>query len=115
MKCYLCGFKNDNAAEVKKHYLDFHNVDPNNQFFKRLFDDSQNNVSRVGQCVRCKELLPTNNSRKSHNFLKHYEAGRSAGFAEEKPISISSIRPIKIYKIRFENDSSDYDFFETIG
>ena len=30
MKCYLYGFKNDNAAEIKKHYLDFHNVDPNN-------------------------------------------------------------------------------------
>ena len=44
MKCYLCGFKNDNVAEVKKHYLDFHKVDPNNRFFKKLFNDSQNNV-----------------------------------------------------------------------
>ena len=53
-----------------------------------------------------------NNARKRHNFLKHYEAGRSAGFAEEKPISISIMGPIKIYEIRFENHSSDYDFFE---
>ena len=44
MKCNLCGFKNDNVAEVKKHYLDFHKVDLNNRFFKKLFNDSQNNV-----------------------------------------------------------------------
>ena len=114
MKCYLCGFKNDNAAEVKKHYLDFHKVDPNNQFFKKLFNDSQNKVSRTGQCVRCKEFLPTNSFRKRHNFLNHYDAGRStaAAIAEEKPISISNIGTIKVYKIRFENHSSDYDFLE---
>ena len=85
MKCYLRRFKNDNAVEVKKPYLDFHNVDPNNQFFKRLFDDSQNYVSRAGQCVRFKEFLPTKSSRKRHNFLKHYDAGRNVAIAEEKP------------------------------
>ena len=114
MKCYLCGFKNDNAAKVKKHYIDFHKVDLNNQFFKSLFNDSQNNFSRTGQCVRCKEFLPTNSYRKRHNFLKHYDAGSSAAaaLAEEKPISISKIGPIKVYEIRFENHSPDYDFFE---
>ena len=89
-------------------------MDPNNQFFKSLFNDSQNNVPRTGQCVRCKEFLPTNSYRKRHNFLKHYDAGRStnAAIAEEKPISISNIGPIKVYEIRYENRSSDYDFFE---
>ena len=114
MKCYLCGFKNDNAAEVKKHYIDFHKVDPNNQVFKSLFNDLQNNVSCTGRCVRCKEFLPTNSYRKRHNFLKHYDTGRgaAAALAEEKPISISNIGPIKVYEIRYENHSSDYDFFE---
>ena len=114
MRCYLCEFKNDNAAQVKKHYIDFNKVVPNNQFFKSLFNNSQNNVFRTGQCVRCKEFLRTNSYRKRHNFLKHYYAGRSvaAALAEEKPISISKIGPIKVYEIRFENHSSDYGFFE---
>ena len=68
MKFYLCGFKNDNVAEVRKHYLDFHNVDPNNQFFKRLFDESEDNVFRAGQCIRCKQFIPSSSSRKCHNF-----------------------------------------------
>ena len=83
MKCYLRRFKKDNAEKVKKSYLDFHNVDPNNQFFKRLFDDSQNNVFCAGQCVRCKEFLPTNNSRKCHNFFKHYDAARMLGWLKK--------------------------------
>ena len=95
MKFYLCGFKNDNVAEVRKHYLDFHNVDPNNQFFKRLFDESEDNVFRAGQCIRCKQFIPCSSSRKCHNFLRHYEAGKSDLF-EEKPISISNLGPINI-------------------
>ena len=43
MKCLLCDFKSNETNEVKNHYLNFHNVDPNNVFFKRLFED-QNNV-----------------------------------------------------------------------
>ena len=79
-----------------------------------MLNDSQNNVSRTGQCVRCKEFLPTNSFRKLHNFLKHYDASRStaAAIAEEKPISISNIGPIKVCEIRFQNHTSDYDFFE---
>ena len=109
MKCYLCAFKNDNAAVVKKHYIDFHKADTNNQFVKSLFNDLQNKVSPTGQC----EFLPTNIYRKCHNFLKHYDAGRgaAAALAEKKPISRSNIRPIKVYEIRYENHSSDYDFF----
>ena len=64
--------------------------------------------------MRCKEFLPTKSFRKRHNFLKHYDAGRSTAgtIAKGKPISISNIGPIKVYEIRFENHSSHYDFFE---
>ena len=70
MKCLLCDFKNDNTTEVKKHYLNFHQVDRENQFFKRLFEDQQNNVPHTKRCIRCKEFLPTAESKSHHNFLK---------------------------------------------
>ena len=44
--------------------------------------------------------------------MKHYEFGRaSVAAVEDKPIRIAAVGPIKIYGIRFENHSSDYDFF----
>ena len=47
-----------------------------------------------------------------HDFLKHYEVGRTDA-AEDKPVTIITVRPINIYEIRFENHSSDYDFFNS--
>ena len=51
MKCLLCDVKSNETKEVQNHYLNFHNVDRNNVFFKRLFED-QNNIFR-GTSVRC--------------------------------------------------------------
>ena len=56
MKCLLCDFKSNETNEVKNQYLNFHNVDPNNVFFKILFDE-QNNVFHGRRCVRCNKFL----------------------------------------------------------
>ena len=37
MKCLLCDFKSNDLENVRKHYLDFHNVNRNNHFLKKLF------------------------------------------------------------------------------
>ena len=39
MKCLLCDFKTNNTPELEDHYLNFHDVDRENRFFKRLFED----------------------------------------------------------------------------
>ena len=103
MRCLLCNFKKNDISELKKHYLNFHQMDRDNGFFKKLFEEEQNNVFHGKKCVRCKEFLPTAKSKTRHDFLRHYEVGRSAALVEEKPIAITTISPIKIYEIRFEN------------
>ena len=104
MKCLLCDFRNNNLEELKKHYLNFQQVDRDNRFFKKLFEEQQNNVFYGKQCVRCKEFLPTAKAKSRYDFLKHYE---------EKPIAITTVGPIKIYEINFQNHSSDYEFFNS--
>ena len=81
-------------------------------FFKKIIGhkEKQKNVFHGKKCIRCKEFLPTVRSNLHHDILKHYEVGRT-DVAEDKPVTIITVGPIKIYEIRFENHSSDYDFF----
>ena len=73
MKCLLCNFKTNETPKLEDHYLNFHSVDRENRFFKKIFED-QNNVFPMRRCVRCNEFLPTTKFKTYHNFLKRYEA-----------------------------------------
>ena len=55
MKCLICNFESNDLEDVRKHYLDFHNVNQNNQFFIKLFK-KQNNVFHGKKCLRCNEV-----------------------------------------------------------
>ena len=110
MKCLLCDFKTNNTPEPEDHYLNFHNVDRENRFFKTLFEDEKN-VFHGGRCVRCNEFLSTTKFKTFHDFLKHYEAGKNV--IEEKPLTVTSIGNIKKYEINYQNHSSDYDFYNS--
>ena len=37
MKCLCCDRSFADQESVKNHYVDFHNVDENNHFFRKLF------------------------------------------------------------------------------
>ena len=113
MKCFLCNFKNNDKSHLQNHYLNFHQVDRNNQLYRKLFGEEQNNTFYSKKSLRCNEFLPTTEFKVQHDFLRHYDAGKIATLVEEKPIAITSIEPIKIYEIRFENHSADYDFFNS--
>ena len=76
MKCLLCDFKSNEKSEVENHYLNFHNVDKNNIFFQRLFDE-KNNVFHGRRCVRCEEFILTTKFKLFHHFLKHYSKGKN--------------------------------------
>ena len=42
MKRLLCNLQFETSNELKYHYVNFHKVDPNNYFFKKLFNESKN-------------------------------------------------------------------------
>ena len=60
------------------------------------------------QCVRCSKFLTTEKYKSIHNFLKHYDEGKSVPF-EEKPIDIVRIHGLTIYSIDFINNISAMD------
>ena len=85
MKCLLCSSTFQNQEDLLNHYISYHNVDENNWFFQKLFQIK--NKSVLKQCVRCKEFVTTEKHKNIHNFLRHYEEGKSIPF-EEKAIDI---------------------------
>ena len=95
MKCLLCGLEFDKDT-IKVHCINFHKVDENNYFFKKVF--SKNNKIVCQNCFRCNDFITTKYHQNAHNFLKHYSDGKSTP-SENKPIEIKSIGDITTYEI----------------
>ena len=110
MKYLLCDFISNETNEIKNHYLNFHNVDPNNVFFKRLFED-QNNVFHGTRCVRCNEFLLTKKFKSYHDFLKHYSSSKNV--IEEKPLTVTSISNVAKFEISYQEHSAHYNFYNS--
>ena len=113
MKCLLCKFKSNDKLEIENHYLNFHNVDKDNVFFERLFDE-KNNVFHGKRCLNCEEFIPTTKFKLSHDFLKHYEKDKKLA-AEKKPVSVTKIGNINKYEINYQDHSSFYDFYDSVN
>ena len=112
MKCLLCNFVATDKNEIKNHYINFHNVDKDNKYFRRLIE-KKNNVFCGQKCSKCNEFIPTTSFKRSHDFLKHYDKGKDLADVE-KPISIVNIgNSIKKYEITFREHSSSYDFYNS--
>ena len=83
MKYLCCGCPLDDKKSLKNHYADFHNVDGNNHFFRKLF--TRQNVFFLRKCFRCDHFCINRRDEKNHIFLLHYQScGREP--AEEKPL-----------------------------
>ena len=108
MKCLLCDFELNDLESVRKHYLDFHNVNWNNHFFKKLYK-KQNNVFHGKKCVRCNEFLPSSAYKIIHDFLVHYNAGKEV--FEKIFLIYTTLGKIRIYEITFTQHLLDYDFY----
>ena len=100
--------ESSHLESVRKHYLDFYNVDRNNQFFKKLFK-KQSNVFHGKKCVRCNEFLPSSCSKVIHDSLVRYDAGKNV--FEEKPFTYKTVGEIRKYEITFMQHLLDYDFY----
>ena len=108
MKCLLCSSTFQNQEHLLNQYVSYYNVDENNWFFQKLFQIK--NKSLLKQCVRCSEFLTTEKHKSIHNFLKHYEEGKSVPF-EDKPIGIVRFNGLTIYSTEFQKHKDFYDFF----
>ena len=110
MKWLLCDFKPNETNKVKNNYLNFHNIDWNNVFFKRLFED-QSNVFHGRRCVRCNEFLPTTKFKSYHDFFKYSSSGKNV--IEEKALSVTSIGNVTKFEIGYQEHSTYYDFYNS--
>ena len=107
MKCLLYPSVFKNQKELLDHYLSYHNIDQNNWFFEKLFQ-SDNKVF-FKNCIRCNQFLATRKEKAIHDFLKHYNDGKSIPF-EEKPLDIIRYPSLTIYQIEFRKYNSFYPF-----
>ena len=62
--------------------------------------------------IRCGEFLATEKHKVIHDFLKHYDEGKSIPF-EEKPLDIIRYSGLTIYYIEFKKYDSFYSFYDS--
>ena len=115
MKCVLCQYDNNQLNELKKHYIEKHNVDENNVLFKRLISQNDN-VLHSGKCNFCQEFVLRKNE---HKFLKHYGRGFTSDVVDDDndnvPLIKTTIGGIRKFEITFKEHASDYDFFDPVA
>ena len=114
MKCVLCQYDNNQLNELKKHYIEKHNVNENNVFFKRLIGQNKN-VLHSRKCNFCKEFVL---KKADHNFLKHYGKGFTSDVDDDDndvPLIKTTAGAIRKFEITFKEHASDYDFFDPVA
>ena len=115
MKCLLCEFNSNESQKLKDHYINFHKVDSENLFLKKLFKD-QNNVFHGKRCVRCNEFLPTTKFKFYHDFLKHYEKFYFLKHSSDYDFHNSeSLVDEFLFNVKNRIQRSDVDFFIRCG
>ena len=107
MKYLRSNFTLSDSEDLKEHYIDFHKVDLDNQFFINLFK-RQNNVFSPRKCLRCNEFLLNHRFKVNHDFLVHYGAGRDA--FEEKSLNYTRLGEIQNMRLRLPNTRSIMTF-----
>ena len=117
MNCLLCNYNDNENKKIKEHYLNQHNVDENNLFFKKLITQ-KNNLFYGRKCNHCDEFVYLNKSH--HDFLKHYGKGLSIDDNGDddnldKPFDIINTPGLKKIEITYKYHSSFYDFFDSVA
>ena len=110
MKCLLCSSKFEDQQKLIDHYRTYHNIDQNSWFFKKLY--VTDNRAFLRNCVCCDQFLTTNKEKATHDFVKHYDAEKEIPF-EEKPLDITELPAVTIYKIEFKRYKNQYSFYNS--
>ena len=115
MKCLLCQHITNDKEKLKQHYVEFHKVDQNNLFFKRMIDQKINIIHRR-KCNYCSEFVFINKGH--HDFLKHYGRGNvdfNVDAVNDKPVDITNAGGVKKIEVTFKEHSSFYDFSDSVA
>ena len=115
MKCLLCHYITNDKEKLKQHYVEFHKVDQNNLFFKRMIDQKKNIIHRR-KCNYCSEFVFINKGH--HDFLKHYGRGNvdfNVDAVNDKPVDITNAGGVKKIEVTFKEHSSFYDFSDSVA
>ena len=115
MKCLLCQHITNDKEKLKQHYVEFHKVDQNNLFFKRMIDQKKNIIHRR-KCNYCSEFVFINKGH--HDFLKHYGRGNvdfNVDAVNDKPVDITNAGGVKKIEVTFKEHSSFYDFSDSVA
>ena len=110
MKCLLCSSKFKDQKNLLNHYVTYHNVDENNWFFQTFFQIKDKSLLK--RCLRCDKFLVTEKQKTVHNFLIHYEHGKTIPF-EEKPLDLLKLPSLTIYSIEFKKHQNVSDFYNS--
>ena len=62
--------------------------------------------------MRCNEFLTTEKHKAVHDFLRHYDDGKSIPL-KEKPLDILRYPALTIYSIEFQKHSNFYSFYNS--
>ena len=116
MQCLLCNQKTTNIENLKDHYINSHQVNENNGFFKKLIAQKKKNVMYRRNCNYCNEFVFVNKAK--HDFLKHYMIGSGKDDDDDansvaRPLNVTYSGVIKKFEITFKEHSSYYDFFDS--
>ena len=71
MKCLCCNEKFENVEYLKKYFVEYHRVDEENYFYKKLF--TRDRVFCRRKCFRCEHFCASDREEKVHNFLSLYQ------------------------------------------
>ena len=97
----------ENVVDLKNHYINYHGVDENNNFFKELFTRNVNFFPR--KCFLC-EYCCTN--RRYEKKIFHYQQGDRQPI-EDKPIkTVKFDKNLQRFCANFNKHSDYYDFFD---
>ena len=86
MKCLCCNGNFEGLGSLEQHYVEAHNVDENNYFFRKLLTRDRYFCPR--KCFRCDYFCCNGRDEKVHNFLEHYQQGGTLS-SEEKPVKLT--------------------------
>ena len=112
MKCVLC--ETSNIENLKDHYVQVHNVDQDNIFFKKFIEENQKVVLYRRKCDLCQEFVLSNKAE--HDFVRHYGAGSSKKVKQNsKPLNVVTVGSIKKIEITFKDHSSYFDFYDSVA
>ena len=108
MKCVLCEANNIE----KSHYVEVHNADENNVFFKNFINQNQKVVIHRRKCNLCQEFVLSNKAE--HDFVRHYGSGNKVDQIS-KPLNVVTLGSVKKIEITFKEHSSYYDFYDSVA